>query len=408
MAYNRKRTAADSRLKRRLETQRSGTPQPGTLQSEKRQPGETAARQRQIRKRQMDKRMQTKLVKIKDSENIKDEELSEAARILREGGLVAFPTETVYGLGANALNEDAAKKIYAAKGRPSDNPLIAHISCMEELEPLVAEIPEAGRKLAEAYWPGPLTMVFPKSSIVPYGTTGGLDTVAVRMPKDPVANRLIALAGVPVAAPSANTSGRPSPTTAQHVWQDMEGKIEMILDGGPVGIGVESTIVDVSGPVPTLLRPGAVTMEMLRATVGEVETDPALLGPPGADFRPKAPGMKYRHYAPHAELTLLEGPLEAVVGRINFLAKEKLGQKYRVGVICTDETRDRYRYGEIRSVGQRAHEETIAHNLFAVLREFDDLDVDYIYSESFSKDHLGQAIMNRLTKAAGYHIMKVQ
>lgn len=408
MAYNRKRTAADSRLKRRLETQRSGTPQPGTLQSEKRQPGETAARQRQIRKRQMDKRMQTKLVKIKDSENIKDEELSEAARILREGGLVAFPTETVYGLGANALNEDAAKKIYAAKGRPSDNPLIAHISCMEELEPLVAEIPEAGRKLAEAYWPGPLTMVFPKSPIVPYGTTGGLDTVAVRMPKDPVANRLIALAGVPVAAPSANTSGRPSPTTAQHVWQDMEGKIEMILDGGPVGIGVESTIVDVSGPVPTLLRPGAVTMEMLRATVGEVETDPALLGPPGADFRPKAPGMKYRHYAPHAELTLLEGPLEAVVGRINFLAKEKLGQKYRVGVICTDETRDRYRYGEIRSVGQRAHEETIAHNLFAVLREFDDLDVDYIYSESFSKDHLGQAIMNRLTKAAGYHIMKVQ
>ena len=352
--------------------------------------------------------MQTKLVKIKDSENIKDEELSEAARILREGGLVAFPTETVYGLGANALNEDAAKKIYAAKGRPSDNPLIAHISCMEELEPLVAEIPEAGRKLAEAYWPGPLTMVFPKSSIVPYGTTGGLDTVAVRMPKDPVANRLIALAGVPVAAPSANTSGRPSPTTAQHVWQDMEGKIEMILDGGPVGIGVESTIVDVSGPGPTLLRPGAVTMEMLRATVGEVETDPALLGPPGADFRPKAPGMKYRHYAPHAELTLLEGPLEAVVGRINFLAKEKLGQKYRVGVICTDETRDRYRYGEIRSVGQRAHEETIAHNLFAVLREFDDLDVDYIYSESFSKDHLGQAIMNRLTKAAGYHIMKVQ
>ena len=272
---------------------------------------------------------------------------------------------------------------------------------------MVAEVPEAGRKLAQAYWPGPLTLVFPKSGRVPYGTTGGLDTVAVRMPSDPVANRLIALAGVPVAAPSANTSGRPSPTTAQHVWQDMEGKIEMILDGGPVGIGVESTIVDVSGPVPALLRPGAVTMEMLEAVVGRVEVDPALQGPLKADVRPKAPGMKYRHYAPQAELTLVEGELDSVVGRINFLVKEKLGQKYHVGVICTDETRDRYHYGEVRSVGLRAKEETIAHNLFAVLREFDDLQVDCIYSESFSKDHLGQAIMNRLTKAAGYHIIRV-
>lgn len=351
--------------------------------------------------------MNTKLVKIKDSEHIADEALIEAARIIRDGGLVAFPTETVYGLGANALDEEAAKKIYAAKGRPSDNPLIAHISCMEELEPLVSHIPEAGRKLAEAYWPGPLTMVFPKSSVVPYGTTGGLDTVAVRMPGDPAARRLIALAGVPIAAPSANTSGRPSPTTAQHVWQDMNGKIEMILDGGPVGIGVESTIVDVCGEIPTLLRPGAITMEMLREIAGAVEIDPAIQGPPKDGLRPKAPGMKYRHYAPHAELLLVEGELEAVIGRINFLAKEKLGQKYRVGVICTDETQNRYRYGEIRSVGQRSREETIAHNLFAVLREFDDLEVDYIYSESFSRDHLGQAIMNRLTKAAGYHVIRV-
>lgn len=351
--------------------------------------------------------MNTKLVKIKDSEQIEDRDLMEAARIIREGGLVAFPTETVYGLGANALDEEAAKKIYAAKGRPSDNPLIAHISCMEELEPLVSRIPEAGRKLAEAYWPGPLTMVFPKSGRVPYGTTGGLDTVAVRMPSDPVASRLIALAGVPIAAPSANTSGRPSPTTAQHVWQDMNGKIEMILDGGPVGIGVESTIVDVSGPVPALLRPGAVTMEMLRETVGEVEIDPAIQGPPREGLRPKAPGMKYRHYAPHADLLLVEGDLDDVIGRINFLAKEKLGQKYRVGVICTDETQGRYRYGEIRSVGKRSREETVAHNLFSVLREFDDLEVDYIYSESFSREHLGEAIMNRLTKAAGYHVIRV-
>lgn len=351
--------------------------------------------------------METKLVKIEDSKDIQDEELLEAAQIIRNGGLVAFPTETVYGLGANALDERAAKKIYAAKGRPSDNPLIAHISCLEELEPLVSVMPEAGRKLAERYWPGPLTLVFPKSGRVPYGTTGGLDTVAVRMPSDPVANRLIALAGVPIAAPSANTSGRPSPTTAQHVWQDMSGKIEMILDGGPVGIGVESTIVDVSGEVPALLRPGAVTMEMLEAAVGHVEIDPAIQGPVRADVRPKAPGMKYRHYAPQAELTLVEGEIDAVVGRINFLVKEKLGQKYRVGVICTDETQDLYRYGEVRSAGLRSKEETIAHNLFAVLREFDDLQVDYIYSESFSREHLGQAIMNRLTKAAGYHIIRV-
>ena len=351
--------------------------------------------------------METKMVKIQDTAEIRDEELAEAAQILRDGGLVAFPTETVYGLGANALNEEAAKKIYAAKGRPSDNPLIAHISCMEELEPLVKEIPEAGRKLAEAYWPGPLTMIFPKSSIVPYGTTGGLETVAVRMPSDPVANRLIHLAKVPVAAPSANTSGRPSPTTAQHVWHDMNGRIEMILDGGPVGIGVESTIVDVSGEVPTLLRPGAVTMEMLEKTVGHVEIDPAIQGPPTADFHPKAPGMKYRHYAPHAQMTLVEGEAEAVANKINELVKEGLEQNLRVGVICTDESRSSYPDGLVRSVGERAKEETIAHNLFAVLREFDDLDVDVIYSESFSKDHLGQAIMNRLTKAAGYHILKV-
>ena len=351
--------------------------------------------------------MNTKLIKIEDTKQIKDEELAEAAQILRDGGLVAFPTETVYGLGANALDEAAAKKIYAAKGRPSDNPLIAHISCLEELKPLVAYIPETGRKLAEAYWPGPLTMVFPKSDIVPYGTTGGLDTVAVRMPSDPVANRLIKLAGVPVAAPSANTSGRPSPTTAQHVWQDMEGKIEMILDGGPVGIGVESTIVDVSGDVPTLLRPGAITMEMLRETVGRVEIDPAIQAPPSADLRPKAPGMKYRHYAPHADLQLVEGETDKVVETINALVKEKLAEGKKVGVICTDETKDRFPQGEVRSVGLRAKEETIAHNLFAVLREFDDLDVDCIYSESFSKDHLGQAIMNRLTKAAGYHVLKV-
>ena len=298
--------------------------------------------------------------------------LAEAAAVLREGGLVAFPTETVYGLGANALDETAARRIYEAKGRPSDNPLIAHIADFEALAPLTAEIPEAGRKLAEAFWPGPLTMVFKKSGVVPHGTTGGLETVAVRMPSDPVARELIRLAGVPIAAPSANTSGRPSPTRAEHVLQDMDGKIEMIVDGGPVGIGVESTIVDVTEEIPTLLRPGAVTMEMLRSVVGETAVDPAITGPMRADIKPKAPGMKYRHYAPKADLTLVEGETDAVVSRINALAAEKLGAGQRVGIICTEETKDRYPAGILKSIGMRANEATVAHNLYAVLRELSD------------------------------------
>lgn len=379
--------------------------------------------------------METKRVVIKDREHIKDEDLLEAARILREGGLVAFPTETVYGLGGNALDAEAAGKIYAAKGRPSDNPLIAHISCAKELEPLVKEVPEAGRKLMEAFWPGPLTMIFPKSAKVPYGTTGGLDTVAVRMPDDPVANRLIALAGVPVAAPSANTSGRPSPTTADHVWQDMNSRIDMIIDGGPVGIGVESTIVDVSSAIPTVLRPGAITMEMLEAVLGEVAVDPAILGPMSADVKPKAPGMKYKHYAPKAELTLVEpeavrmqaeetgakpedtgrqtfaamnnDQIWRMVAKVKELAQEKLAQGYRVGIICTDESREDYPEGVVRSIGARESQASVAHNLYALLREFDDLKVDFIFSESFTQDHLGQAIMNRLSKAAGYKIVRV-
>ena len=227
--------------------------------------------------------METRLVRIGESEGEERTQtaLWEAAEIVKRGGLVAFPTETVYGLGANGLDEGAAKRIYAAKGRPSDNPLIAHISCMEELEPLTAGIMPVGRRLAERFWPGPLTLVFMKSKRVPYGTTGGLETVAVRMPEREEARRLIALAGVPVAAPSANLSGRPSPTTAQHVWQDLNGRIEMILDGGPVGIGLESTIVDVSGQTPVLLRPGAVTLEMLQEVAAGVEVDPAIQGIPG-------------------------------------------------------------------------------------------------------------------------------
>ena len=360
--------------------------------------------------------MKTKVIEIESPQKPKDEELLEGARILREGGLVAFPTETVYGLGANALDEEAARKIYEAKGRPSDNPLIAHVSAMEEVYPLVSQVSEKAKKLMDAFWPGPMTLIFPKSDLVPYGTTGGLDTVAVRMPSDPVANRLIALAGVPVAAPSANTSGRPSPTTAQHVLQDMDGRIDMIIDGGPVGIGVESTIVDVSVETPTVLRPGAITMEMLEEVLGEVQIDPAILGPVSADLRPKAPGMKYKHYAPKADLTLVEpedgdmespDSLERMTEKVRQLAEEKLAEGFRVGIICTDESRQTYPKGLVRSIGSRTRRETVAHNLYALLREFDDLKADYIFSESFPEDHLGQAIMNRLSKAAGYHIVKV-
>ena len=351
--------------------------------------------------------METRIVKIKDKAAVRDEELLEAAEVLRNGGLVAFPTETVYGLGGNALDERAAEKIYAAKGRPSDNPLIAHISCMEELSGLVREIPEAGKKLAAAYWPGPLTMIFPKKENVPYETTGGLNTVAVRMPSDPVASRLIRLAGVPVAAPSANTSGRPSPTRAEHVIEDLNGKIDMIIDGGQVGIGVESTIVDVSGPAPVLLRPGAVTMEMLETVLGHVEVDPAISGPVSKDVRPKAPGMKYRHYAPKADMTLVEGEMERVIQYINEETRKARQAGKTVGIICTEESRGRYPEGILEVIGSREHEETVAHNLFAVLRDFDRREVDCIFSESFSRDQLGQAIMNRLCKAAGYHIIKV-
>lgn len=350
--------------------------------------------------------MDTKLTFIEDAA-CADQELAVAAGIIKAGGLVAFPTETVYGLGANALDEAAAGKIYEAKGRPSDNPLIAHIASFSGLQPLVSDIPEAGRKLAEAFWPGPLTLIFSKSDLVPYGTTGGLDTVAVRLPGHPLARRLITLAGVPIAAPSANTSGRPSPTKAEHVRQDMDGRIDMIIDGGSVGIGMESTIVDVTGSVPVLLRPGAVTLEMLKQVVGSVELDPAVLGPVEKDQRPRAPGMKYRHYAPQAKLTVIEGEPGAVISEINRLATDRIGEGYQVGILCTDETKSGYPQGILRSAGRRSQPESIAHNLFAVLREFDDLQVDYIYSEGFSRAKIGQAIMNRLTKAAGYHVIKI-
>ena len=357
--------------------------------------------------------MQTIVYKIEETKE--EVWLKEAGKILADGGLVGIPTETVYGLAANALDEKAAAKIYAAKGRPSDNPLIIHIAGMEMIHDLVCELPEAALKLADKFWPGPLTMILPKSDKVPYGTTGGLDTVAVRMPSHPVAWKLIADSQIPLAAPSANTSGRPSPTRAEHVYEDLHGKIEMILDDGPVGIGIESTIVDVTGEVPMILRPGYITQAMLAEVLGEVVVDPAILDEnKDKNFKPKAPGMKYKHYAPKGDLHLVEGESEAVIRAICTFAKERAAQGHRVGIIATEETKDIYAGAVsaaeavvIMSIGTRKDEDTITHNLYDILRRMDGEEVAYIYSESFGEGTRGQAIMNRLLKAAGYQKIHV-
>lgn len=332
--------------------------------------------------------------------------LKQAGEILKTGGLVAFPTETVYGLGGDGLNARSSEKIYAAKGRPSDNPLIIHIADMESLDRIVSYVPEKARKLAEKYWPGPLTMIFQKSEEVPLETTGGLGSVAVRMPSHETARMLIRYGGGYVAAPSANTSGRPSPTKASHVIEDLNGKVEMILDGGEVGIGLESTIVDFTEEIPVILRPGYINQEMLEEVLGQVRMDKGLLIT-DTDIRPKAPGMKYRHYAPKAQLTIIEGNTEVVVQEINRRCQEGEAAGLRAGVIGTDETVSAYQAQVVKSIGTRQDEESIARHLFGILREFDEEKVDMIFSESFETPRMGQAIMNRLLKAAGHHTIKV-
>ena len=341
------------------------------------------------------------------ADNLDMEAIRRGGDILKQGGLVAFPTETVYGLGGDALNPQASMKIYAAKGRPSDNPLIVHIAEFDKLAPIVAEVPEKAKILAEKYWPGPLTMILPKSDLVPQETTGGLDSVAVRFPSDRIAQELIKAAGGYVAAPSANTSGRPSPTTAQHVEEDLGEAIEMIIDGGQVGIGLESTIVDFTEDVPVVLRPGYISLEMLQETLGDVRMDKGLIAA-DSKVRPKAPGMKYRHYAPKADLSIVEGPQDEVIACINRLTREAASTGLKTGIIATDETKDQYADGLVLSIGSREEEETIAHHLYGVLRDFDEAQVNVIYSEAFYTPRMGQAIMNRLLKAAGHKIIKTQ
>lgn len=321
------------------------------------------------------------------------ENIARAARILRDGGLVAFPTETVYGLGANALDPEAVGRIYDAKGRPGDNPMIVHIARASDIGQLTPRLSPEIIKLIEHFWPGPLTLVLPKKDMVPLRTTGGLSTVAVRMPDHPAALELIEAAGVPIAAPSANLSGKPSPTTAAHVIEDMSGRVDAILDGGECRVGIESTVLDMSGAAPTILRPGIVTRESIEAVLGrEVLLDPALNLPADPDLVPKAPGMKYRHYAPKAQMLVVEGRREKVRQEIERLRvlNEQLGN--RVGVILFEE---------------KAFIEA-AHDFFGRLREMDREDVDLILAGALSDtDGVGFAVMNRMLKSAGYNIVRV-
>lgn len=337
--------------------------------------------------------------------------IQEAAAVLRKGGLVAFPTETVYGLGAVATDRQALRRIFTAKGRPADNPLILHVADPQDLEPLARELPQAAWTLAGALWPGPLTLVVPRAARVPDEVTAGLETVAVRLPDHPVARALIRAAGAAVAAPSANTSGRPSPTTAQDVWDDLQGRVDLILDGGPTGVGVESTVVDVTGPLPVVLRPGGVSVEDLERLVGPVVIDPAVEGR-SLEGPARSPGMKYRHYAPQAPALLLEGAPEAVARRVVELAWEASQRGQRVGaVVMAEEGRlleGRLPEGSVvRVLASREEPHQAARRLYQALREMDRLGVDQVLLSAPDARGLGLAVRDRMRRAAGQRVERL-
>lgn len=325
-------------------------------------------------------------------------QVKQAAAYLQRGELVAFPTETVYGLGANAMSTAAVENIFVAKGRPSDNPLIVHIATTEQLHDIACDIPPVAYTLIEHFWPGPLTLVLPKKEAVSPRVTAGLNTVAVRMPNHPIALALIKASGLPIAAPSANRSGRPSPTTAKHVLDDLDGRIAAIVDGGPTGVGVESTVIDCTTSIPTILRPGGVTKEDIEQVIGVVDIDRALVE---KEAVPKSPGMKYTHYAPKAPLVVVHGSSTFLQQLVN----EKRANGFKVGVLTTEERRDTYEADTIISCGQRSDLRTVAQQLYDALRTFDQTNVDIIYSEAFPNEGIGAAIMNRLLKAAGHEQM---
>ena len=335
-----------------------------------------------------------------------DAAIAEAAALIRAGELVAFPTETVYGLGADGLNREAVAKIFQAKGRPGDNPLILHISALDQITPLIAcELSPVAKKMADAFWPGPLTMIFPKSARVPENVSAGLSTVAIRFPAHSDAQRLIAAAETPIAAPSANRSGKPSPTTANHVFEDMDGRIPLILDGGECLVGVESTVVDMTGSVPHILRPGGITAEQIAQVAGASEVDSAVMRPLAEGEKPRSPGMAHRHYAPHGQLTVFTGDSDRVIQRIQREYDCAKANGSRPLILSMEAHVASYGDRRIESLG--ADETAMAHRLFALLRDADHMEADVLFAEGVEAKGVGLAVMNRLGRAAAFHIVEV-
>jgi L-threonylcarbamoyladenylate synthase len=350
--------------------------------------------------------MKTLLLKV-DSENPTAAKIKLAAQIIRKGGLVAFPTETVYGLGADALNPEAVLALFEAKKRPLDNPPIVHVADSKEVCRLVREVPKKAEQLMEQFWPGPLTLIFKRSNLVPNVTVAGLDTVAIRMPKHKVALELIRQSSCPIAAPSANLAGKPSPTTAQHVYEDLNGRIAAIIDCGATNIGVESTVVDLTVDPPMLLRPGGTSFEVLKKALGDMELHPFVKAEQELILQEiRSPGMKHKHYAPKAKVILVDGKVPAVIAKVKELAESYRLKGKKVGILATDETQNVYQADIVNSLGCRSNLATVAQNLFRLLREVDAENVDIIIAEGVSSEGLGLAVMNRLRKASGYHIIK--
>jgi L-threonylcarbamoyladenylate synthase len=344
-----------------------------------------------------------------NSENPDPTKIQTASQIIQKGGLVAFPTETVYGLGADALNPDAVLALFEAKKRPLDNPPIIHIADSSEVFRLSQEMPKKADLIMKEFWPGPLTLIFKRSRIVPNVTVAGLDTVAIRMPKHKVALALIKQSNCPIAAPSANLAGRPSPTIAKHVYEDLNGRIDVILDGGPTCIGVESTVLDLSVDPPMVLRPGGTTFEALKRVLGDVQLHPFVEAEKELPLEKiKSPGMKHRHYAPKAEVILVEGTVSAVKNKIQEIANAYGFKDAKVGILATDETQKSYSAAVVKSVGSRFNLAIIAQNLFRSLRELDAENVDVIIAEGVPSEGMGLAVMNRLRKASGYHIIRAE
>jgi L-threonylcarbamoyladenylate synthase len=342
-----------------------------------------------------------------DPEKPQIEAIRIAANVIRRGGLVAFPTETVYGLGADALDSKAVSSIFKAKERPADNPVIVHIASKKDMRRLARVVPRRAEKLADRFWPGPLTLILKRSDMIPDVTVAGLDTVGIRMPSNKIALALIRKSRVPIAAPSANRAGRPSPTTAQHVIDDLAGRIDVVLDGGPTRVGIESTVIDMTTPVPEILRPGGTPFEELKTALGKAVLHPAAFSEKRVtSLRARAPGMKHRHYAPEAEMILVEGDPDKIVRRVKELAAISMADGRKVGILATDESISNYDGDVLRSLGSRGNMTEMARNLFRLLREFDQEKVDVVIAEGISPKGLGLAVMNRLRRAASFNILK--